>query len=380
MDVTAENWIDPPYNRVGFRRVERLTRTLPISRGSRAAVEIPFSALDLDGFEFHFQGDSSTLPMLLDVTYADAFVVLHNDEIVIEWYSPEVAPSDTHLLMSISKSMTSVLCGVLVGRGLLKTSDEVTRHIDELRGTSWEGCTVQNLLDMRTGTEWVYDRDEVDILDVSAYRTRRGTGPPATTAEWIRSIRNSRDHGGAFRYVSLVADVLGWILERAGGAPFPELFSEHVWSQIGAEADAAIIVDTGGFPVTEGGICATPRDVARFGQMCLRNGEVGGRQVVPSEWLEGLRHTNADLIEAFAQSPEFDPQTQEALYHDNWWIQQAERGVYAGLGIHGQVLWIDHAADTVVVKLSSQPEPENSKLAELETAGLRALCSYIAGA
>ena len=82
MDLTAENWIDPAYNRVGFRHVESLTRTLPISRGSRAAIEIPASALDIDGLAFHFQGDSVTLPMLLDATYTDAFVVLHNDETV----------------------------------------------------------------------------------------------------------------------------------------------------------------------------------------------------------------------------------------------------------------------------------------------------------
>ena len=379
MEATVENWIDPPHNRVGFRRVERLTRTLPISRGSGASVEIPGSALDLAGFAFHIEGESVTLPMLLDATCTDAFVVLHNGEIVIEWYAPTVVPSDTHLVMSISKSMTSVLCGVLVHRGLLETTDEVTAHVEELSGTSWDGCTVQDLLDMRTGTAWVYDRDEVDILDVSAYRTHSRTGLPATTAEWIRSVSNSGAHGGAFRYVSLVTDVLGWILERAGGAPFPELFSRHVWGRIGAERDAAIIVDTEGFPITEGGICATARDVARFGQMCFRDGKVRDREIVPAVWLERLRHTDPELVDAFSGSPEFDPQTPDAFYHDNWWIQQAERGVYAGLGIYGQTLWIDHSANTVIVKLSSQPEPENSSLAELEAAGLRAMCAHIAG-
>jgi hypothetical protein len=230
---------------------------------------------------------------------------------------------------------------------------------------------------MRTGTAWVYDRDEVDILDVSAYRTHRRTDLPASTTQWIGSIPKSSDHGGAFRYVSLVADVLGWILERAGGASFPELVSHYVWSRIGAERDAAIIIDTEGFPIAEGGICATPRDLARFGQMCLRSGEVAGAQIIPEAWLERLRHTDQALVEAFADSPEFDFATPEAFYHDNWWIRQAEQGTYAGLGIYGQVLWIDHPADTVIVKLSSQPEPENGRLGALEAAGLRALCSYI---
>lgn len=67
---------------MGFRHVESLTRTLSISRGSRAAIEIPVTGLDLDGFAIHLQGDSVTLPMLLDVTYANAFIVLHNGETV----------------------------------------------------------------------------------------------------------------------------------------------------------------------------------------------------------------------------------------------------------------------------------------------------------
>jgi len=117
-----------------------------------------------------------------------------------------------------------------------------------------------------------YDRDEEDIFDVSGYRDTARTGLPTDTASWIRTIGSADRHGGRFRYVSLVTDVLGWVLERAAGAPLSALISREIWSRVGAELDANIIVDARGFPVAEGGISATLRDVGRFGQMCLDQG------------------------------------------------------------------------------------------------------------
>ena len=149
-----------------------------------------------------------------------------------------MTPTDLHLLMSISKSIVSTLCGVLIGRGELHADDVVPEDADELAGTSWDECTVQQLLDMRTGTEWEYDRDEEDIFDVSGYRDHTRTDLPRGTASWIPTIGNTHRHGREFRYVSLVTDVLGWVLEQAGDAPLTELISREIWSRIGAERDA----------------------------------------------------------------------------------------------------------------------------------------------
>ena len=141
---------------------------------------------------------------------------------------------------------------------------------------------------MRAGNAWDYDVDEYTILDVSDYRTHDLHGTiPRDTETWIRTIgRGPYDHGsGPFRYCSLATDVLGWALERVGGAPFPELFSREVWSRIGAEQDAEIMLDRSGFPVVEGGICTTLRDLARFGLICLEDGAArASRSCRPTGW------------------------------------------------------------------------------------------------
>jgi len=376
-DVTSENWIDAPYNRLGFIRVPELTRTERISRGDGPILELPRAERNLDSFSFEFEAEKFTFPQMLESTYTDGLLVLHNGVVLYEYYADAMKPSDTHLLMSVSKSLNSTLCGVFVERGLVKPEGAVVDYIEELRGTSWEGCTVQHLLDMRAGTCWDYEDDEMKICDVSGYRTHSRRDIPTDTVSWINTIDNSHEHGGPFRYVSLESDVLGWVLERAGGGSFADLFSREIWSAIGAEFDAQIILDTACFSVVEGGVCATLRDLGRFGQVCLSGGKLSGRQLLPAKWLERLRVRDQELIDAYADAPEYDAAKPDAFYHDNWWIFDAVRGIYAGIGINGQVLLIHHPSQTVVVKFSSHPEFEDPRLFALQDAGMLALCESL---
>ena len=376
-DVTSENWLDAPYNRLGFIRVPELARTERISRGDGPILELPRNERSLDSFSFEHEGEKFSFPQMLEATYTDGLLVLHDGAVLFETYAGAMKPSDTHLLMSVSKSLTSMLCGVLAERGLVKPEDAVVDYIEELRSTAWEGCTIQHLLDMRAGTRWNYEKDEIKICDVSNYRTHSRRNIPIDTASWIRSVDNSHEHGGIFRYVSLVSDVLGWVLERAGDGRFADLFAREIWSAIGAERDAEIMLDASGFSIVEGGICTTLRDLGRFGQMCLQGGELSSRQVVPAAWLERLRARDEELVDAFAAAPEYDPAKPDAFYHDNWWIYDAARGIYSGLGINGQALLVHHPTRTVVVKFSTHPEFEDHRLFALQDAGMLALCESL---
>jgi CubicO group peptidase (beta-lactamase class C family) len=42
-------------------------------------------------------------------------------------------------------------------------------------------------------------------------------------------------------------------------------------------------------------------------------------------------------------------------YKNFWWILNEKRGEYAGVGIHGQVIYLDRAAGLVIAYFSSQP-------------------------
>jgi CubicO group peptidase (beta-lactamase class C family) len=364
--VTSDNWIDGPFNRWGFLHVRELARTARIARGDGPVLELPIDAHDLGSVPVTF--DDATMPLSesLRQTYTDGICVIHDGRIVFEQYVDGMRPDDTHLLMSVSKSLTATLIGTLVGEGILDTSATVPEYIGALRDTAWEGCTLQHLLDMRAGTRFDEedysdpDSDGVLIEFISGYRTNRRSDLPADTYRWIAALGNDGEHGGPFRYRSILTDVLAWAAVEATGTRFPDLFSERIWSRIGAERDAEIIVDAAGFAIVEGGICTTLRDLARFGLMHLGDGEIDGRRVVAADWIARLLKRDDELISAFGDDLLAD--LPNAFYHDKWWIWDAEAGIYSGYGINGQQLLIHRPSQTVIARFSTWPERFDEQL------------------
>lgn len=381
--VTSADWITGPNNRWGFLHVRELARTARIWRGDGPARRLE-TRLDaaIPGLTVTVDHEPMPLPEVLDRTYTDGLCIVHGGRIVFEHYVDGMQPHDAHLLMSVSKSLTATLVGVLVGQGLLHPDDPITRHVPELEGTSFDGCTIQHLLDMRAGTR--FDEDDYDdpdsdgvlIEQISGYTTRRRDDLPANTYEWITSLPNDRTHGSGFKYRSILTDVLGWVAERAGGMRFADLFSREIWSRIGAEEDAAVIVDDAGFAVVEGGICTTLRDLARFGLMHLERGEVDGVSVVPAEWINRLTRPVPELVEAYGDYWEGGPVTH---YHDQWWVWDAELGRYSGYGINGQQLLIDRSTDTVIARFSTWPDRFDEQLIAWGDAANKVILDHLAG-
>lgn len=376
------NWIDAPFNRWGYSHVRELTRTEPVSRGDGAVWQLPEAWRDLDHVVVQHDGEAFTYTQMLHATYTDACVVIHDGRLVYEYYDTGIRPDQPHLLMSVSKSLTATLIGVLVEQGLVETDAQVTSYIPSLASTSWEGCTVQHLLDMRGGvafTEHDMDDPECDgvvLEQVSGYTIRTRHDLPANTYEWIRVLPNQQAHGGPFVYRSILVDLLGWIAEEVTGERFAKSFSRLLWSRIGAEQAADLIVDSAGFPVVEGGFCATARDLARLGLMHLQRGTVADVQVVPAEWIDRVTRRDQELIDTFAASTSADPQNPEAYYHDCWWVWDAALGRYGGYGLGGQNLLIDRTSNTVVVKLSSWPKRIDPLLASFGDTANEALFDY----
>lgn len=354
---TIENWLEAPHNRWSFWHVREMTRTAVIRRGGGPVRELPEALRpELADLTYRFGDAERTLRQGLEDNWADAWLVIHDGRVVFEWYVDGADPADAHLSMSASKSHTSLLCGVLVGKGLLAPDDLVTEHLPELAGTAWEGCRVQHLLDMRGGTRWDYLRDEWEDMFIAGWVPHTRTDLPIGTQAWIMAAENDMEHGtGPFRYCSLQTAVLGWICQRAGGARFSELFSREIWSRIGAEHDADVVVDTLGFQGTNGTMSLTLRDWGRLGLMLLEGGSAMGEQVVPADWLARLRVRDQDLTDAYAATWGFDPDWPGTCYHDQWWITDPEAGIYSASGANGQSLMIHHPSNTVLVAFSTFP-------------------------
>jgi CubicO group peptidase (beta-lactamase class C family) len=378
--VTLANWQDPPFNRWAFLHLDQLLTMASISRGGAPVRELPRAEQDVGGVTFELRSKRMTLSQMLHQTFTDGFLVLHQGNIVTEQYADGMSPDTLHLTMSVSKSLTSALVGVLNGRGRLDLAAPVPNYVEELRGASLDGCTVQHLLDMRAGISWSEDYSKFLESDAFVYEQVMGWRPrtipdlaPDMYAYMASLIDNKGPHGWPFEYQSILTDVLGWVLERAGGLPFAALFSAECWSRLGAERDAQITVDSGGCAITDGGICTTLRDLARFGQLYLE----GGAGIVPQEWVQRVSAADPRLVEAFSQSEEASLYP-GAMYHDLWWVIDPSREIFVALGIYGQMLLIHRTADVVVAKLSTQPTPWEPEAIHMEVTASVALSDALA--
>jgi CubicO group peptidase (beta-lactamase class C family) len=353
--VTLANWQDPPFNRWAFQHVRELIPTARIRRAAEPA-PLPRSERDVLGFRFRHGDRELTVAEMLEETYTDGFLVLHQGRVVAEHYFNGMAPDVPHLLMSVSKSVTSAVAGVLAGRGSLQVTAAVEEIVPELGGTSFEGASVQDLLDMRAGTRFDenYENVEADVRTyerVYLWRPDNGDPRPADALGYFATLQNDGPHGGPFRYRSILTDVLAWVIERAGGMRLHELIARELWQPMGAEYDAEITLDGHGNPMADGGICSSLRDLARFGQLYLE----GGRGIVPREWIDDTIRGAPDGPQAFAEgdaSPGYPP---GAHYRNCWWVRVPGVPFYQASGINGQNIFVHVPSQTVVAKFSTWP-------------------------
>jgi len=382
--VTLENWQQGPYNRWAFQHVRELIPTAAIPRGDGPVWELERDERDLTGLRFTTRQGELTVGGLLDDTYTDGFLVLHRGAIVTEQYRNGLRPSTPHLLMSVSKSVTGLVAGALAGRGALDVTATVDSIVPELKATSFRGATVRQLLDMRTGTKYSEDYGDPDaeiaVSDrVYLWSPDDGRPRPGDALEYFASLGNDGEHGGPFRYRSILVDVLAWVLERAADERFPDLVASELWQPMGAERDAEITVDPRGNPLADGGISATLRDAGRIGQLALQRGTATpGRQVVPAAWLDDTVAGAPDGAAAFARGDGADGYPRGAHYRNCWWVTNPELPLFNAAGIHGQHIVVHVPSETVVVKLSSWPDPVDARRRRATLAAVSAIAESLA--
>lgn len=387
--VTLANWQDPPYNRWAFQHVRELIPSARIPRRAGRARPLPRAEHELGSIAFSFNERELTVAELLEGTCTDGFLVLHRGHVVAEKYFNGMTPDTPHLLMSVSKSVTAAIAGILAARGVLDVGSQLTQILPELAGTSFAGATVQQLLDMRAGTR--FNEDYADpAADVRTYERVYLWRPPGGAAAdgepaaddalgYFATLGNDGPHGGPFRYRSILTDVLAWVLERAAGARLHELIARELWQPMGAEFDAEITLDPRGNPMADGSISATLRDAARFGQLYLRRGRAGRRQVVPAWWIDDTVRGAADGAQAFTTGDNPPGYPPGSHYRNCWWVRDPALPFFHASGINGQHIFVHGPSQTVIVKLSTWPVAWSEELYGQTVAGALAIAGALAG-
>jgi len=349
--VTLANWRRSPWNHWAFHHVSELLPVAVIPTDPARAKPLPQGA----AIGAHLS-DGTDIEQVLRETDTDGFLILKSGKVVFEHYANGLTADTPHIIFSISKSVSAILAGILADRGQLDPDAPVARYVPEIAGSAYADCTVRHVLDMTVSIE--FDESYLDPESAFArYREAMGWNPVADPAKvpglhpFLTTLpRGTEPHGHRFHYVSPNSDLLGWILERAGGARYADLISALIWKPMGAAHDAIVTIDKAGAARSAGGICTTLRDLARFGEMLRR----GGEGIVPKAWIDDIL-TNGDRG-AWTRG-DMAALLPNGRYRSKWYTIGNDHGAWTGIGIHGQWLYIDPKSELVIAKFSSQALP-----------------------
>jgi CubicO group peptidase (beta-lactamase class C family) len=354
-----------PKTRWSFANFRSLVPTKNISRGDGAIAALPLALRgEIDALRFVPTGctESMTWTQSLEHNYTDAILVLHKGRIAYERYFGVMKPHQPHMSMSVTKSILGTLGAALVADGFLDERAIVSKYIPELKDSAYQDATVRHVLDMRIAAKYSENYAEPDaeiwqhMKAGSVFPRPPSYNGPNSFYDFLQLVKKDGEHGYGFHYKTLNSDVLGWLISRATRQSICELLSERVWSKLGAEDDAYMLIDSTGTEFAGGGFNATLRDMARFGEMMRLDGYFNGQQIIPKTVVDDIRFGGNK--EAFALGAGF-PSLVGYAYRNMWWASNNEHGAYIARGIHGQSIYIDPQAEMVIVRFASHPVAQN---------------------
>ena len=378
--VTAHNYLQWPANRWSFSHIGAVLNTVPVPRSGGVSMLPQAKENRLADFSVCKTDDAKnkhdcTLAELFATHFADGLVILQNGEIVAEHYFHDFNQHSHHIWFSATKSLVATAFGVLVEQYQLKLNAPLTQYIPELAGTGWQRVNLQQLLNHSTAIDFqeTYTDQQSDFFRfyLPAMNMMPNLGAVDVTPadesilgvydflrEFIRPNQQLKP-GEAFEYSSPNADMLGWLIARISGMPVEQFIQQTIWSSIGAEHDAFMVVDRAGMAVATGGMNSTLRDAARFAELVRLRGRVSdnkgaGQQIVPSQWIDASLALSSRDVDKMQANPGYRNMPYQA-YRNMWWVLDAASAEYMASGVYGQVIYINRAAGISAVWFSSQP-------------------------
>lgn len=258
-----------------------------------------------------------------------SFMLVRHGHVVAEgWWEPFSAEA-RHMMFSLSKSFTSTAVGLAIEEGKLHLDDPVLKFFpDEApaeRSRNLQAMRVRDLLTMTTG-----------------HHEETIRGFPFQSEENLvkKFLALPVEHkpGTFFVYNTPATYLLSAIVQQVTGETVLEYLRPRIFEPLGIEEPtwpaSAQGVTLGGF-----GLNVRTEDVAKFGQLYLKNGDWNGRQLVPAKWVEQAT--------ARQVSNGSDPNSDwEQGYGFQFW--RSRHNLYRGDGAHGQFCLIFPEHDAVV--------------------------------
>lgn len=264
-------------------------------------------------------------------------------------------------VMSVTKSVVSLLVGIAGDRGYIRSIDDpVLAYFPDYtvrRGErTIQQITIRHLLTMTA--PWKYKSEPW---------TKVCTSPDWTVAA-LDLLGGRAGRTGAFRYTTLGVQILCGLIEKVSGANPLDFANACLFAPLGIVPRRTFVADTAekhrefmiskaprekiwfvdprDVPTAGYGLCLSADEMAKIGQMCLNSGVYAGRQIVSDAWMQESTSVRLSCDGLF----------RESKYGFLWWIIDEKSHAYAALGNSGNAIYINPALDlTVAVAATFKP-------------------------
>ena len=368
--VTLDNWRKYPFNSWSFVNVRNLIPTSPIYNNPDKEVILQKQLIDIDDLVIDHKNTSYKLKEIFKICDTDAFLVMHKGKIKFEFYDKFTRFNTPHIIFSVSKSLTSLLTGILVEKKVININNYISHILPETKGTAYEDATVRNVLDMTIASGFIEDYSgQAEMF--KKYRSSTGWDLPETNStqkvkglhDFLCSMpKSNQKHGQKYHYCSPHSDLLGWIIERASGENYSKIMADLLFKKAGINHEANVTVDKWGASRAAGGISVSPYDLLLLSELVRNHGSNKNGQVIPAAWIEDFvnnknnnSYLNQDNLERFPNGN----------YRSKWYQTGFKDNEYCAIGIHGQNIWINPQKEITIVRMSSASDPINIKTEEL---------------
>lgn len=272
-----------------------------------------------------------------------ALLIVRNDTILLEDYYGNFSPYSPSNIFSVSKAVTSLLCGIAVDEGYLSVNDPITKHIPELENADprFKQLTIEHLLDMRTGLDFKEDYGWNPFSKMAALYYGKNV------VNQFKKLHFKDSPGNSHYYNSMATALLGVAIERAVSKPFASYLEEKVWRLLDMESDALISLDDAKHRQAKayGGLVTNVRDLAKIGRLYINGGIHNGKRIVSKEWIERSTHPTLDneaysygwnnIITRFEGQDVVSPR-------------------FFAIGLYGQILFCDPVQNIIFVTLGDK--------------------------
>jgi CubicO group peptidase (beta-lactamase class C family) len=258
-------------------------------------------------------------------------LVVRHGYLVAEAYRYPYQPDTRHSLQSCTKSVVSALVGIGIQQGYIEGVDlhlvdlfpqGSIAHLDEAK----RALTLEDVLTMRSGLPmgenvppevWQSEQLVPAILDLPM-----GAEP-----------------GGKFVYNGTASELLGAIVGETAGMKTLDFATRNLFEPLGIWD---VQWDTYGpeHVSANAGLWLTPRDMAKFGYLYLKNGQWEGIQLLSPDWVTAS-------TSAHVRNPGLGTQPFADGYGYQWWVD--DDGYYMAIGAGGQAILVYPDLDLIAV-------------------------------